>query len=126
MSKKTNIPLSDEELDWVQLRQDLGPIAEVETTKEKLQRKIKENPLVPIGKRRRFLVLSSLGYINQYIIVFLLGCLATSAALTAGLYNFRTGNRKMSQLMMRSRIAAQGFTVLALIVGVVMTYSDKK
>ncbi|XP_017097507.2 HIG1 domain family member 2A, mitochondrial [Drosophila bipectinata] len=102
MSKKTNIPLSDEELDWVQLRQDLGPIAEVETTKEKLQRKIKENPLVPIG------------------------CLATSAALTAGLYNFRTGNRKMSQLMMRTRIAAQGFTVLALIVGVVMTYSDKK
>ncbi|EDV34808.1 uncharacterized protein Dana_GF19615 [Drosophila ananassae] len=102
MSKKANIPLPDGELDWIQLRQDLGPIAEVETTKEKLQRKIKENPLVPIG------------------------CLATTAALTAGLYNFRTGNRKMSQLMMRSRIAAQGFTVLALIVGVVMTYSDKK
>ncbi|KAH8321136.1 hypothetical protein KR074_010598 [Drosophila pseudoananassae] len=102
MSKKYNIPLPDEELDWVQLRQDLDPIAEVETTKEKLQRKIKENPLVPIG------------------------CLATTVALTAGLYNFRTGNRKMSQLMMRSRIAAQGFTVLALIMGVVMTYSDKK
>lgn len=54
------------------------------------------------------------------------GCLATTAALTAGLYNFRTGNRKMSQLMMRSRIAAQGFTVMALVVGVVMTYTDKK
>ncbi|KAH8303731.1 hypothetical protein KR018_008973 [Drosophila ironensis] len=102
MSKKMEITLPEEELDWIQLRQDLGPVVEMETTKEKLMRKIKENPLVPIG------------------------CVATTAALTAGLYNFRTGNRKMSQLMMRSRIAAQGFTVLALIAGVVMTYADKK
>ncbi|KAH8309955.1 hypothetical protein KR067_003740 [Drosophila pandora] len=124
MSKKANIPLPDGELDWIQLRQDLGPIAEVETTKEKLQRKIKENPLVPIGKAHCFRVPSHLDYINFFF--SFLGCLATTAALTAGLYNFRTGNRKMSQLMMRSRIAAQGFTVFALIVGVVMTYSDKK
>ncbi|XP_016998597.1 HIG1 domain family member 2A, mitochondrial [Drosophila takahashii] len=102
MSNKIQVALPEEELDWIQLRQDLGPVAEVETTKEKLQRKIKENPLVPLG------------------------CLATTAALTAGLYNFRTGNRKMSQLMMRTRIAAQGFTVLALVAGVVMTYTDKK
>ncbi|KAI8035353.1 HIG1 domain family member 2A, mitochondrial [Drosophila gunungcola] len=102
MSNKIQVSLPEEELDWIQLRQDLGPVVEVETTKEKLQRKIKENPLVPLG------------------------CLATTAALTAGLYNFRTGNRKMSQLMMRTRIAAQGFTVFALIVGVVMTYTDKK
>ncbi|XP_016972218.1 HIG1 domain family member 2A, mitochondrial [Drosophila rhopaloa] len=102
MSNKIQVSLPEEELDWIQLRQDLGPVIEVETTKEKLQRKIKENPLVPLG------------------------CLATTAALTAGLYNFRTGNRKMSQLMMRTRIAAQGFTVFALIVGVVMTYTDKK
>ncbi|XP_017063788.1 HIG1 domain family member 2A, mitochondrial [Drosophila eugracilis] len=102
MSNKIQVSLPEEELDWIQLRQDLGPVVEMETTKEKLQRKIKENPLVPLG------------------------CLATTAALTAGLYNFRTGNRKMSQLMMRTRIAAQGFTVLALVVGVVMTYTDKK
>ncbi|EDW29925.1 GL15894 [Drosophila persimilis] len=102
MSSKAQITLPEEELDWIQLRQDLGPVIEVETTKEKLQRKIKENPLVPIG------------------------CLATTAALTMGLYNFRTGNRKMSQLMMRTRIAAQGFTVAALIIGVVMTYGEKK
>ncbi|KAL7744395.1 hypothetical protein ACLKA6_001783 [Drosophila palustris] len=102
MANKSEIPLPSEDLDWVQLRQDLGPVVEIETTKEKLLRKINENPLVPIG------------------------CLATTAALTAGLYNFRTGNRKMSQFMMRTRIAAQGFTVLALIVGVVMTYGDKK
>ncbi|XP_030379827.1 HIG1 domain family member 2A, mitochondrial [Scaptodrosophila lebanonensis] len=102
MSNKIQVSLPEEELDWIQLRQDLGPVVEVETTKEKMQRKIKENPLVPLG------------------------CLATTAALTVGLYNFRTGNRQMSQLMMRTRIAAQGFTVLALIVGVVMTYGDKK
>ncbi|XP_037724315.1 HIG1 domain family member 2A, mitochondrial [Drosophila subpulchrella] len=102
MSNKIQVSLPEEELDWIQLRQELGPIVEVETTKEKLQRKIKENPLVPLG------------------------CLATTAALTAGLYNFRTGNRKMSQIMMRTRIAAQGFTVLALVAGVVMTYTDKK
>ncbi|XP_022209080.1 HIG1 domain family member 2A, mitochondrial [Drosophila obscura] len=102
MSGKAQITLPEEELDWIQLRQDLGPVIEVETTKEKLKRKIKENPLVPIG------------------------CLATTAALTMGLYNFRTGNRKMSQIMMRTRIAAQGFTVAALIVGVVMTYGEKK
>ncbi|EDW82578.1 HIG1 domain family member 2A, mitochondrial [Drosophila tropicalis] len=102
MSNKVQISLPEEDLDWIQLRQDLGPHVEIETTKEKLQRKIKENPLVPIG------------------------CLATTAALTMGLYNFRTGNRKMSQLMMRTRIAAQGFTVLALVVGVVMTYGEKK
>lgn len=50
MANRTEIPLSTEDLDWVQLRQDLGPPVEVETTKEKLIRKINENPLVPIGK----------------------------------------------------------------------------
>lgn len=50
MSNKIEVSLPEEELDWIQLRQDLGPVAEVETTKEKLQRKIKENPLVPLGE----------------------------------------------------------------------------
>lgn len=31
----------------------------------------------------------------------------------------------MSQMMMRARIAAQGFTVVALVVGVGMTLDDK-
>lgn len=122
MANKPQIPLPSEDLDWIQLRQDLGPVVEIETTKERLVRKIKENPLVPIGMRY-ILDLAKFRYIN---IVNFIGCLATTAALTAGLYNFRTGNRKMSQFMMRTRIAAQGFTVLALIVGVVMTYGEKK
>ncbi|XP_013115215.1 HIG1 domain family member 2A, mitochondrial [Stomoxys calcitrans] len=91
------IQLPDEDLDWIQMRMETGPVFP-ETTKEKMMRKIKENPLVPIG------------------------CVATGCALCYGLYNFRTGNRRMSQMMMRARIAAQGFTVLALIGGVVMTY----
>lgn len=36
------------ELDWIQLRKEFGSV-QTETTKEKLARKFKENPLVPIG-----------------------------------------------------------------------------
>lgn len=49
------------------------------------------------------------------------GCLLTAGVLSYGLWSFRKGNREMSQYMMRARIAAQGFTVAALIVGVVMS-----
>lgn len=49
MANKSQIPLPSEDLDWIQLRQDLGPVVEVETTKERFVRKVKENPLVPIG-----------------------------------------------------------------------------
>ncbi|CAI9542496.1 unnamed protein product [Staurois parvus] len=63
----------------------------------KFVRKVKENPLVPIG------------------------CLATAAALTFGLISFRQGKSHQSQLMMRTRIGAQGFTVVALIFGIFMT-----
>lgn len=49
------------------------------------------------------------------------GCVATTLALGFGLWNFRQGNSRMSQNMMRVRIGAQGFTVFALVVGVAMT-----
>ncbi|XP_007103234.1 HIG1 domain family member 2A, mitochondrial [Physeter macrocephalus] len=62
--------------------------------KEKFLRKTRENPLVPIG------------------------CLGTAAALTYGLYCFHRGQSQRSQLMMRTRIAAQGFTVVAILMGV--------
>lgn len=39
------------DLDWVQLRQEMSNQHHVETTKEKLGRKLTENPFVPIGKR---------------------------------------------------------------------------
>lgn len=64
-----------------------------ESFKEKLIRKTYENPVVPIG------------------------CLGTAAALTYGLYCFHRGQSQRSQLMMRTRIAAQGLTVAAILLG---------
>ncbi|KAM7417920.1 hypothetical protein PAMA_017531 [Pampus argenteus] len=65
-----------------------------ETFKEKFSRKMKENPFVPIG------------------------CLGTAGALAYGLRTFLHGKKKQSQIMMRGRVLAQGFTVVAIIVGV--------
>lgn len=47
------------------------------------------------------------------------GCLGTAGALMYGLRAFRLGKTRHSQLSMRARIFAQGFTVVAIIVGVV-------
>ncbi|KAL8212162.1 UNVERIFIED_CONTAM: HIG1 domain member 2A [Gekko kuhli] len=68
-----------------------------ETFKEKFLRKSRENPLVPIG------------------------CLGTAGVLTYGLICFKRGKTRQSQMMMRARILAQGFTIAALMVGVVIT-----
>ncbi|CAG7698159.1 unnamed protein product [Allacma fusca] len=53
--------------------------------------KLRENPFVPIGAT------------------------ATVAALVTGLYHLNTGNTRKSQLMMRARVLAQGFTVVAML-----------
>lgn len=45
------------------------------------------------------------------------GCLGTAAALSYGLYCFHRGQSHRSQIMMRTRIAAQGFTVVAILLG---------
>lgn len=39
---------NEPELDWIQLRKDFGSI-HAETTREKMDRKLRENPFVPIG-----------------------------------------------------------------------------
>ncbi|XP_036279331.1 HIG1 domain family member 2A, mitochondrial [Pipistrellus kuhlii] len=70
--------------------------------KEKFIRKTRENPMVPIG------------------------CLGTAAALTYGLYCFHRGQSQRSQLMMRTRIAAQGFTVAAILLGLAMSALKSK
>ncbi|KAJ0183255.1 hypothetical protein K1T71_001231 [Dendrolimus kikuchii] len=92
--------MSNEEptdLDWVQLRKDMGTVHQAESTQAKFVRKFTENPFVPIG------------------------CLATAGALSYGLWSFRTGRKRMSQQMMRLRIVAQGFTITALVVGVMLS-----
>ncbi|XP_026749146.1 HIG1 domain family member 2A, mitochondrial [Galleria mellonella] len=86
------------DLDWVQLRREMSNVTQhAETTKEKFTRKFTENPFVPLG------------------------CLATAGALSFGLWSFKSGKTKLSQQMMRLRIVAQGFTIAALVVGVMMT-----
>ncbi|XP_028815517.1 HIG1 domain family member 2A, mitochondrial [Denticeps clupeoides] len=65
--------------------------------KDKFIRKTKENPFVPAG------------------------CLGTAGALLYGLRAFKQGKTRHSQLSMRARIFAQGFTVVAIIVGVATT-----
>ncbi|PNF26301.1 HIG1 domain family member 2A, mitochondrial [Cryptotermes secundus] len=82
------------EFDWLVLHDEIHAQHPDESTQDKFLRKVKENPFVPIG------------------------CLATFSALSYGLWSFRQGRRQMSQYMMRVRIAAQGFTVVALIVGI--------
>ncbi|KAK9517864.1 hypothetical protein VZT92_023203 [Zoarces viviparus] len=78
------------------------PRAKDETFKEKFLRKTKENPFVPIG------------------------CLGTAGALIYGLRAFNQGKTRQSQMLMRGRIFAQGFTVFAIIVGVFTTVRTKQ
>ncbi|XP_041846274.1 HIG1 domain family member 2A, mitochondrial [Melanotaenia boesemani] len=73
------------------------PRTREETFKEKFLRKTRENPFVPIG------------------------CLGTAGALIYGLRAFHQGKTRQSQMLMRGRIFAQGFTVVAIIVGVFAT-----
>uniref|UniRef100_A0A8D0BPI3 HIG1 domain-containing protein n=1 Tax=Salvator merianae TaxID=96440 RepID=A0A8D0BPI3_SALMN len=68
-----------------------------ETFGEKFLRKTRDNPFVPIG------------------------CLGTAGILAYGLICFKKGNTHQSQIMMRARVLAQGFTVAALVVGIVAT-----
>ncbi|CAG0922980.1 unnamed protein product [Notodromas monacha] len=97
------------QLEWIQIRKDVEknrgfaemiPNPNVETASEKFKRKFGENPLVPIG------------------------CVATGTVLFLGLASFIRRNPKMSQKMMRARIFAQGFTVVALIAGIFKTAVD--
>ncbi|KAF2904144.1 hypothetical protein ILUMI_02033 [Ignelater luminosus] len=90
------------ELDWLALHNEFEAMHKTESMAEKFQRKVLENPFVPIG------------------------CLATLGALSYGLWSFRQGRSKMSQYMMRTRIAAQGFTIMAFIVGLGLSASKAK
>lgn len=89
-----------DELDWLALQKKLTQgyeNFEPEKGTTKFIRKFKENPLVPVG------------------------CLATSAALCVGLYSMQLGDKKLSNLMMRTRVGAQAFTITAITVGLVYT-----
>ncbi|XP_076295072.1 HIG1 domain family member 2A, mitochondrial [Lasioglossum baleicum] len=89
------------ELDWVRLQNDAFGNSGIETFKEKLVRKTKENPMVPLGT------------------------IATVTALLVGLKSFYVGNTKMSQYMMRARVGAQAFTLLSIVAGLLLTARKK-
>ncbi|XP_006608125.1 HIG1 domain family member 2A, mitochondrial [Apis dorsata] len=91
MSPHTENPEKLKELDWISVRTKLNDNYKIESIKEKMIRKVRENPIIPLG------------------------ILATTSALSYGLYSFYMGNTKMSQLMMRARVGAQSFTLLAII-----------
>lgn len=67
--QQVNLP--DEDLDWIQMRQESGPVFP-ETTKEKMMRKIKENPLVPIGKSHTLQLYKKKSTICIYKLIILL------------------------------------------------------
>ncbi|KZC06000.1 PREDICTED: HIG1 domain family member 2A, mitochondrial [Dufourea novaeangliae] len=90
------------ELDWIQIRNEFYENDNVETFKEKIIRKTVENPTVPIG------------------------VLATVSALCYGLWNFSTGNAKMSQYMMRARVGAQAFTIFSVVVGFLISTRNQE
>ena len=72
-----------------------------ESRKQRLGRKLKANPFVPLG------------------------CGLTAAALTVGLFHYSKGNQRKSNLMMRARVAAQGFTIFVLVAGVALNMKSK-
>lgn len=102
---KDDKKIDENTFDWVQLRADLSKdehgVQFTETPKEKLIRKTKENPFVPIGVGM------------------------TTFFLTAGLISFLRKNSSQSQMMMRGRVAAQGFTICALVGGAMTSLSNK-
>ncbi|XP_030754017.1 HIG1 domain family member 2A, mitochondrial [Sitophilus oryzae] len=104
LEKITSTSLTEEEMskfDWLNLHKELEAARHTEETNlQKLIRKCSENPLVPIGTT------------------------ATSAALIYGIWTFRTGQRKMSQYMMRTRVAAQAITIFAVVFGYIVSVKN--
>ncbi|EFN81635.1 HIG1 domain family member 2A, mitochondrial [Harpegnathos saltator] len=85
-----------DELDWVKIRENIDKDYLPETVYNKASRKIRENPLVPIG------------------------AIATTVALSVGLFNFYHGRTQMQQYMMRARVGAQAFTIVCMVAGLIL------
>merc|ERR1711973_405286 len=78
-----------------EIRSDESGKKYMESDKEKFQRKVAENPWVPVGAT------------------------ATTGILILGLISFATKRTRYSQLLMRARIVAQGGTFFALLAAVI-------
>ncbi|UZJ52463.1 hypothetical protein CBS101457_001783 [Exobasidium rhododendri] len=90
MASRVKFPKSEEELEKLKYNPD-GSL--IEAPKHKFWRKMKEQPLVPIGS------------------------LLTCGALIVASHHLRTGNRAQFQKALRWRVGLQGVTVVAAMAG---------
>ncbi|ESZ97276.1 putative Altered inheritance of mitochondria protein 31, mitochondrial [Sclerotinia borealis F-4128] len=75
---------------------------------QKLTRRFKEEPLIPLGKSSR------------------LCCILTTMALFGASRAIRSGDHNRTQRMFRARIYAQGFTLLSMVAGSMYWNTDRK
>mmetsp|Transcript_62741 Transcript_62741/g.101512 ORF Transcript_62741/g.101512 Transcript_62741/m.101512 type:complete len:110 (-) Transcript_62741:117-446(-) len=62
-------------------------------------------------------------YLGKQSPVIPLGCVITAGILGSGFTQFKSGNRKASQLFMRARVVSQGITVTLMMVSL---YAQKR
>ncbi|EDN98250.1 hypothetical protein SS1G_13108 [Sclerotinia sclerotiorum 1980 UF-70] len=101
---------------------------------QKLTRRLKEEPLIPLGKSTHTLTLSpsppSLHHPSTQKLTHPLthppGCILTTLALVGATRSIRAGDHNRTQRMFRARIYAQGFTLLAMVAGSMYWDSDRK
>lgn len=97
MSVPSKAPI-EPEFDWIQLSMDLqDPSAEQFT--ERLWRKTKSNPFVPIGKFHQTISFSFCADFSIIRISSITGALGATGALVYGLWSMKNNDPKMSQLM---------------------------
>ena len=106
MAEEKEEKIDMKNFDWAKLEEeirsdDTGHKFQ-ESDKEKFNRKVAENPWVPIGTT------------------------VTTGILILGLVSFATKRTKYSQLLMRARVVAQGGTVFALLAAVLKSVHDDR
>ncbi len=84
----------------------------LETWSTKFIRKFNENPLVPIGKSPKLIFIY-----YKFILKYNIGCLLTCGALIMSAHKLRQGKSKEMNTWLRARVALQGVTIVALVVG---------
>jgi hypothetical protein len=94
-----------------------APLADDESASGKFWRKMREQPLVPIGELAVLIAWWAV-QANMYN-VFCSGSFATCGALIAASHYLRTGNRENFQRALRWRVGLQGLTVVAAVIGTV-------
>lgn len=97
MSAPSKAPI-EPEYDWIQLSMDLQD-PNVEQFSQKMWRKTKANPFVPIGKFHLTIAFSFCAKFSMIRISSITGALGATGALMYGLWSMKKNDPKMSQLM---------------------------